>query len=89
MLQALIFDFDGLILDLSALMQLGVTAHEAAALEDSPIGVAAAKAAGLFCVAVPNAVTRHSSLAAADRQFASLAEVSVSWLASQLPQYSG
>ena len=36
---------------------LGVRADEAIALEDSPNGVLAAKRAGLFCIAVPNAVT--------------------------------
>lgn len=38
-----------------ALTRLGVSAAEAVAFEDTPHGVAAAQAAGLFCVAVPNA----------------------------------
>jgi beta-phosphoglucomutase-like phosphatase (HAD superfamily) len=49
-----------------ALAELGVGAGAAAAIEDSPHGVAAAKAAGLACVAVPNEVTRGLDLRAAD-----------------------
>ena len=33
-----------------------------AAFEDSPNGVAAAKAAGVLCIAVPGPMTRHLSL---------------------------
>jgi HAD superfamily hydrolase (TIGR01509 family) len=60
---------------LAALQALGVEAHEAIALEDSPNGVLAAKRAGIFCVAVPNALTRQLSLDLADLQLASLAEL--------------
>lgn len=42
-----------------ALEALGVRPEEAIAFEDSHHGVAAAKAAGIFTVAVPNEVTRH------------------------------
>jgi HAD superfamily hydrolase (TIGR01509 family) len=45
---------------------LDVRPAEAVAFEDSPNGVAAAKAAGLWCVAVPHAITRGLDLAAAD-----------------------
>ncbi len=51
---------------LEALETLGVSAEEAIALEDSPNGVRAAKAAGIFCVAVPNPITRELDLAEAD-----------------------
>ena len=51
---------------LEALEQLGVGAEEGIALEDSPNGVRAAKAAGLYCVAVPNPVTAQLGLEAAD-----------------------
>lgn len=51
---------------LAALETLGVAAREAIAFEDSPTGVSAAKAAGLYCVAVPNAVTASLSFAGAD-----------------------
>lgn len=60
---------------LAALDALGLDATEAIALEDSPNGIAAAKAAGLFCVAIPNAMTRDLNLRAADLQLASLADL--------------
>jgi HAD superfamily hydrolase (TIGR01509 family) len=47
---------------LDALDALGVAASEAVAFEDSPHGVRAAKEAGIFCVAVPNEVTRDLGL---------------------------
>jgi HAD superfamily hydrolase (TIGR01509 family) len=47
---------------LEALELLEVGASEAVAFEDSPNGVRAAKAAGIFCVAVPNEVTRELGL---------------------------
>jgi HAD superfamily hydrolase (TIGR01509 family) len=52
---------------------LGVRADEALALEDSANGIAAAKAAGLWCVAVPNALTQDTDLRQADVRLASLA----------------
>ena len=50
---------------LEALALLGVDADEAIVFEDSPNGVRAAKAAGIYCVAVPNEVTRELGLEAA------------------------
>ena len=50
---------------LEALELLHVTAQQAVAFEDSPNGVLAAKAAGVFCVAIPNEVTRDLGLAEA------------------------
>jgi HAD superfamily hydrolase (TIGR01509 family) len=49
-----------------ALAAIGADASEAVAFEDSPNGVAAAKAAGLFCVAVPNRMTSGLDLSGAD-----------------------
>lgn len=49
-----------------ALAAIGVEASAAAAFEDSPNGIAAAKAAGLYCVAVPNRMTTGLDLSAAD-----------------------
>ncbi len=43
---------------LRCLSALGVAATEAFALEDSPNGIRAAKAAELFCIAYPNPLTR-------------------------------
>jgi HAD superfamily hydrolase (TIGR01509 family) len=61
---------------LEALAALGLAPEQAVALEDSPNGIAAAKAAGLACIAVPNAVTRGAAgLGAADRLLGSLVEV--------------
>jgi putative hydrolase of the HAD superfamily len=51
---------------LDALEALGLDPDEAIAFEDSLNGVRAAKAAGLFCVAVPNPITASFALDAAD-----------------------
>jgi HAD superfamily hydrolase (TIGR01509 family) len=58
-----------------ALGVLGVEPEAAAAIEDSPHGIAAAKAAGLYCVAVPNEVTASLDLSAADLRVASLEDL--------------
>jgi len=42
-----------------SLTKLNLTAEQAIVFEDSPNGVLAAKRAGIFCVAVPNPVTRR------------------------------
>jgi HAD superfamily hydrolase (TIGR01509 family) len=60
---------------LDALKLLQVAASEAVAFEDSPNGVAAAKAAGIYCIAVPNPVTQTLDLSQADRIVSSLEEV--------------
>jgi HAD superfamily hydrolase (TIGR01509 family) len=61
---------------LEALRELGVDASEAIAFEDSPNGAKAAKAAGLYVVGIPNAVTRDLGLAeTADTVVDSLAEL--------------
>jgi len=50
-----------------AVQQLGVSPSSTLAIEDAPLGIAAAKAAGLFCVAVPNRYTAElPGLALAD-----------------------
>lgn len=58
-----------------AVSRLGVPAASALALEDSPNGIRAAHAAGLRCVAVPNDVSRHLDVSAADLVLDSLAEL--------------
>jgi HAD superfamily hydrolase (TIGR01509 family) len=62
---------------LEALRLLDVEAEDAVAFEDSPHGVRAAKAAGIFTVAVPNEVTRDLGLtdAGADLVLDSLADL--------------
>jgi HAD superfamily hydrolase (TIGR01509 family) len=58
-----------------ALAELAIEPSQAIAIEDSPNGIAAAKGAGLFCLAVPNPVTSALDLNAADVQIDSLAEL--------------
>ena len=62
---------------LKALAYFGIHANQAVVLEDSINGIAAAKAAGLYCVAVPNALTRHSCLDQADLIVKSLADITL------------
>lgn len=69
---------------LAALAGLGVPAGQAVAFEDSPTGVAAARAAGLRCVAVPNPVTSALSFPGADLVLSSLDEVSLPDLLARL-----
>lgn len=61
--------------------RLGVPPERCVVLEDAPAGVAAAKAAGMTCVAVTSSVPREQ-LAAADRVVDSLAVVSLEQLAA-------
>ena len=58
----------------AVLDELGVAPHEAVAFEDSPNGITSAKAAGIFCVVVPNPVTRCLTLDHADHRMESLAD---------------
>jgi HAD superfamily hydrolase (TIGR01509 family) len=62
---------------LAALECLGVSAADSIAIEDSPHGVAAAKAAGLRCLAVPNEVTRPLDFRRADMVLDSLEQVAL------------
>jgi HAD superfamily hydrolase (TIGR01509 family) len=61
---------------LQVLECLGVTGHEAIALEDSAPGIQAAKAAGLYVVAVPSTLTATHDLSLADLQLTSLVQMS-------------
>jgi HAD superfamily hydrolase (TIGR01509 family) len=58
-----------------ALDVLQVTRDQAITFEDSPNGVQAAKAAGLFCIAVPTQLTSDLPLDQADMRMASLADM--------------
>ena len=61
---------------LEALEELGVSADEAIAFEDSPNGALGAKRAGIYVVGVPNAVTRELGLdGSADLVLDSLADL--------------
>ena len=57
---------------LTALQRLGVQPAEAIAFEDSSNGIHAAKAAGLFCVVVPNPLTVDLDLTEADLRLLTL-----------------
>jgi HAD superfamily hydrolase (TIGR01509 family) len=71
---------------LEALDLLAVDAAEAIAFEDSVNGIRAAQAAGIFCVAVPNAVTQGYALDEADLRLDSLAELPPEKLLRQLDE---
>jgi HAD superfamily hydrolase (TIGR01509 family) len=58
---------------LAVLEKLNVRGDEALALEDSATGIASARAAGLWCVAVPNESTREQDFAQAHLRLESLA----------------
>ena len=60
---------------LAALDGLGLKPHEAVVIEDLAHGVTAAKAAGLYTIAVPNPVTAALDFSAADLVVKSLAEL--------------
>lgn len=65
---------------LAAAAALGVDPARCLAFEDSANGVKAAKAAGMICYAVPNAITRALDFSRADGVVASLAELSLARL---------
>lgn len=57
-----------------ALERMGVQADQACTLEDSPQGIAAAVAADIYCIAVPNQVTREAALQGYQRRVDSLTD---------------
>jgi len=61
---------------------LGVPPSQCLVLEDAEKGVIAAHSAGMRCIAVPNALTRHHDFSKATLVRASLAEVSLSLIRS-------
>jgi HAD superfamily hydrolase (TIGR01509 family) len=69
---------------IAVLSCLGVEASEAIAIEDSPNGVAAAKRAGMRCVAIPNPITERLDLSQADLVLTSLAELTLPQLLRRL-----
>ena len=74
---------------LLALDRLGVSAAEAVAVEDSPHGVAAARAAGLRCIAIPNPHAAVDAFDAADLVLGSAADHSLTQALSRLPALQG
>jgi HAD superfamily hydrolase (TIGR01509 family) len=69
---------------LRACAAVGVPPAAAVAFEDSPNGIAAAKAAGLWCVAVPHEITAGLDLSAADLVLPTLDGVGLNDLFAQL-----
>ena len=69
---------------LRACAALGVAPDEAVAFEDSPNGIAAAKAAGLWCVAVPHEITAGLDLSLADLVIPTLGGVALDRLLARL-----
>jgi HAD superfamily hydrolase (TIGR01509 family) len=69
---------------LAVLDCLEVGADEAIAVEDSPNGIAAAKRAGMRCVAIPNSITARLDFGEADLVLNSLADVTVAQLLERL-----
>jgi HAD superfamily hydrolase (TIGR01509 family) len=69
---------------LEALSALDVEPEEAIAIEDSPNGISAARAAGIFCVAFPNEVTSQLDLSHADLIIESLEDIPLSDLLTRV-----
>ncbi|MEU4693955.1 HAD-IA family hydrolase [Actinoplanes sp. NPDC023714] len=69
---------------LLALQRLGLPPQEALAFEDTAHGVAAARAAGMRCVAVPNPHAEHARFGAADLILASAADLTLDEVISRL-----
>ncbi|MGD8112798.1 HAD family hydrolase [Vibrio sp. TRT 17S01] len=69
---------------LASLKQLGVSAHQAIAFEDSPPGITAARSAGISTVAVTNLLTRHLDVSHATLVLSSMSQLSLANLIDHL-----
>lgn len=69
-----------------ALDRLGLLPEDVIAVEDAPHGVAAAQAAGLRCVAIPNPHIRASRLCAAELVLSSATEMSLGQVMDAIEQ---
>lgn len=69
---------------LRACEALNVDPNRALAVEDSPNGVTAAKAAGMYCIAVPHELTSGLDLSGADFVTSSLADLSLGTVIDRL-----
>jgi HAD superfamily hydrolase (TIGR01509 family) len=67
-----------------ALNRLQLSPQKTVAFEDSPNGINSAKTAGLYCVAVPNLITRNLDLKQADMVIDSLAKISLDQVFARL-----
>jgi len=70
----------------AALAALGLPSHRAIAFKDSPDGITASRAAGIFCVAVPNSLTCQLPTGHADLRLPSLAAIPLSALLTHVEQ---
>ena len=61
-----------------------MAANKAMALEDSANGLAAAKAAGMYCTAVPNTMTRSLNFDQADLRLDSLAQMPLAQMIAEV-----
>lgn len=73
---------------LEAARRLGVAPQTCLVLEDSPHGITAARAAGMFSVAVPNRFTAHQDFSQADRVLNGLSDFALE-LPLLLSQWDG
>jgi HAD superfamily hydrolase (TIGR01509 family) len=71
---------------LEACRRLGTDPAQTVAIEDSPNGLAAAKAAGLFTIATPNSTTVDLDLSAADLVISDLSQINLSGIRQALVQ---
>ncbi len=72
------------------LMQwLRVSPANSVAFEDSPNGITAARAAGIFCVGVPNALSRFLDISHADMILSSLAAMQPAALLAEIQRNRG
>lgn len=69
---------------LAAAAALGVAPARCVVIEDSANGVTAAKRAGMYCVVVPNAMTRDMAVDHADLRLGSLGDVALADLVGRL-----
>lgn len=70
-----------------AIAEVGVSSEEAIAFEDSPNGISAAQNAGIFCIAIPNFISRQLDTSHADLILNSLDDVTVDELIN-IPNFS-
>lgn len=71
----------------SALDHLHLSPREAIAFEDSPNGIKAARDAGIFCVAIPNALTKMMDIGYANLTLDSLDQIPFDTLIRHVNQY--
>lgn len=72
-----------------AVGKLGIRPHEAVAFEDSPNGALGAKRAGLYCVVIPNRITRNLSFGDYDLRLDSMEDMELHELIEKITHRSG